>query len=770
MRPLPLLHSRRGQSRRPTVPSGVAASARSEARRLERGQALVMFILMSVVMIGAVAIVTDISWVWYGQQRMQRAADAAALAGAVYLPGDPATAYSSARAEAAKNGFTDGSGGVSVTPVKDPLNNRRIIVTINGPIGSFFARAIGITQFTTGAESRAEYVLPVPMGSPENYYGVGYYVATSSQTNDVVTPGTVQTASSNASATWLYTPGDWTSPAAVRSQDCANGTGSCSTYATSANAANTANVFGNQGFSLPAPAANQTLNIVGIEARVRARLSATATGGCTLTTELSWNNGATWSTGVDLAMTSNGFPSSGSGYVSQGSASSTSAWGSHAWTRTDFNNGNLLVRLTFKRSGNCQTVAARAQVDFLQLRVSYRTDTTTQVTTYSNDGVQDITGPTGNTLRRQNFWGSMQSQGAPNIQGDAFMTYYNTRTSATNASYDPNAYYQYGVDIPAGASNGKIWVFDPGFCDTGTGAGTGENWTIGGSNGNGTIQPISSFFDVYDTNGTPYDVSDDALVGGFNNDYRRSLLQDLTAHQGTSVAGNPPDCRGNAWHDQWVQVASGLTGGGGGKTYRIHTYSTDQSSPTDQTSSTALNNFAFYASASGGTPKVYGIGAMEAYYRLPQNQTSDFYMAQIEAVHAGKTMIIELWDPGDTGNLPATLQVLQPTASGYTPAAFSYTATQGSNAAAACSSLSGTNVTSVVTNTGGTSRFNGCWLTITIPLPANYSAPLPSTDTIATQGGWWQMRYIMGSGSGNATDLTTWKVSIRGNPVHLVVP
>ena len=114
------------------------------------------------------------------------------------------------------------------------------------------------------------------------------------------------------------------------------------------------------------------------------------------------------------------------------------------------------------------------------------------------------------------------------------------------------------------------------------------------------------------------------------------------------------DCRGNAWHDQWVQMASGLAGG---KTYRIHTFSTDPSSPTDQRSTTALNNFAFYAQASGGTPQVYGIGAMEAYFRLPQNQTSDFYMAQVEAVHAGKTMMIELWDPGDTGGLPATLQV-----------------------------------------------------------------------------------------------------------------
>ncbi len=45
--------------------------------------------ILSLVMIGSVAIVTDISWLWYGNQRMQRAADAAALAGAIYLPGNP---------------------------------------------------------------------------------------------------------------------------------------------------------------------------------------------------------------------------------------------------------------------------------------------------------------------------------------------------------------------------------------------------------------------------------------------------------------------------------------------------------------------------------------------------------------------------------------------------------------------------------------------------------------------------------------------------------
>lgn len=758
MRHIPIL--RRGR------PDPQPIDRAAGTRRAEGGQALVVFVLLSVVLIGAVAIVTDISWLWYGNQRMQRAADAASLAGAIYLPGNTAQAYASAREEATKNGFTSGVDGVTVTPLQDPLNRRRLIVTIEGPVGAFFARALGFQQFGSSAVSRAEYVLPVPMGSPENYYGIGYYVASSSETHDETTRGSSQTMTPSTSATWLYTPGDWTSPANVRSF-------SDDTYATSKNAATSAQVWGNMGLTLPSVSSNQTFVPLGIEVRIRARLSGTAASGCKMTTELSWDGGTNWSTAVDQTLTNTTFPTGTNNYYSHGSSSSTSAWGSHTWTREEFGNGKLAIRLTFARTGTCQSNSRTAQVDGVSVRVTYRVDTTNPVTTYSNDGRQDIRGPNNETIRQQNFWGSMQSQGAPSAQGDAFMTYYNRRTGTTNASYDPSQYYQYGVDIPAGATNGRIWVFDPGFCDTTTAIGTGENWTVGGTNGNSTPQPVSSYFDVYDTRNTPYETADDVLVASFNNTFRRSFFQDVVARNaggGSALSGSPADCRDADWHDKWVLLASGLTGGGTGKTYRIHTYSTDPTSSTDQRSTTALNNFAFFAAASGGTPKVYGIGAMEAYFRLPQNQTSDFYMAQIEDVHAGKTMVIELWDPGDTGNLPATLQILKPGSSDYVPATFSYTAQSDSLDASSCNSLSGTNVTSIITNTGGTSRFNGCWLTITIPLPLDYSAPLPSSDHTATEGGWWKMRYIMGSGSGNATDLTTWKVSIRGNPVHLVVP
>ena len=151
-------------------------------------------------------------------------------------------------------------------------------------------------------------------------------------------------------------------------------------------------------------------------------------------------------------------------------------------------------------------------------------------------------------------------------------------------------------------------------------------------------------------------------------------------------------------------------------------------------------------------------------------------------------MTIDLWDPGDTGSRSASLEILEPIVgsgsnpcpSGVTkcwkPMQFAYTAEQLGAGGSSCNSLTGTNVTSVTTNTGGSSRFNGCWLHITAKLSATYSAPVPDASqwpsdlpASARGPGWFRIRYTMASGSGNAFDLTTWQVGIRGNPVHLVV-
>ena len=85
-------------------------------RRRSSGQALVLFVITSVLVMGMVALVIDIAWFWTNEQSMQKAADAGALAGAVYLPGNVWQAYSSAAAEARKNGYVNGVSGVVVTP------------------------------------------------------------------------------------------------------------------------------------------------------------------------------------------------------------------------------------------------------------------------------------------------------------------------------------------------------------------------------------------------------------------------------------------------------------------------------------------------------------------------------------------------------------------------------------------------------------------------------------------------------------------------------
>ena len=50
-------------------------------------------------------------------------------------------------------------------------------------MGTLFARAVGINSWPAARSAKADYVLPVPMGSPQNYYGVGFYEGLVSHTS-----------------------------------------------------------------------------------------------------------------------------------------------------------------------------------------------------------------------------------------------------------------------------------------------------------------------------------------------------------------------------------------------------------------------------------------------------------------------------------------------------------------------------------------------------------------------------------------------------------
>jgi Flp pilus assembly protein TadG len=142
------------------------------------GPGLVIFVFATFVMIGASAITADASWLIVNQQRMQRAADAAALAGAVFLPGDPDQAYDTAYAEAARNGYTNGSDGIAITPTTDPTNPRRLIVDIAQPVDVLRPRLLHRRGRAAHGRRRCQgrASTSARAGCPQNYFGVSLLV------------------------------------------------------------------------------------------------------------------------------------------------------------------------------------------------------------------------------------------------------------------------------------------------------------------------------------------------------------------------------------------------------------------------------------------------------------------------------------------------------------------------------------------------------------------------------------------------------------------
>jgi hypothetical protein len=547
------------------------STVRSELK--QAGQIVVIFALMLTVLIGLVGIAIDTTYAWREELLVQRAADAASLAGVVYMPGNfngaSPSATSTAIAEAGMNGFPNSSNTISVKKVD--LNPYELDVSITTQIPTFFSRIFGINTFTVTRLSKAVYVLPVPMGSPENYYGsFGQYKMCTS-------------------------------------------------------------------------------------------------------------------------------------------------------------------------SSSCDT----------------------------SDTTVTLTGPSNEPMTARGFWGSELTQGAAFQNGDAYLPKFNvpgTPPTGTNPQQDTTNYYDYAVYMPPGTSAGHVWIFDPGFCATDGRHGTGDRWFEG-------TNAVSVWYKLYNTNNSPYNLAAQTFLGSSGSFFANMKSADSLA--GGSPSGSVTECKTgttsstsdpryyhNKWWDLTAYIGTTLSGGTGGTTYRIRT--TTDPGDTSQDSTDATNDFAIFASATGGSPQVYGIGSIQMYTPLTKNTSSTFYMAQIsQQAGAGKTVEINLWDPGDTNSVPATMKVLQPTTSGWSAASMTWTANRLASTGSNCVGGSGS---SIQTNNGGTSFFNGCWVHISIVVPITYTAP---------QSGWWKIEYDMGNctGSGSAcysTDETTWQVDIRGNPVHLI--
>ena len=726
---------------RPLRPSAAVRSTRGRSRIATAGQMVVLFVMSIFVLTGITAVVVDISWYWANTLRVQRAADAAALAGVVWLPGAPGTAYSTARTEATKNGYTDGSAGVTVSPIQDSGNDRRLDVTISAPVDTFFMKIFGIQSIQAIRTSKADFILPVPMGSPEQWYGIGNY--------EVFSPGPPHTRGP-AVPTNIAGPNNWTNGPDGRTNN--------SVYATTGN---TTSMQGYRDFGLGVPGAD-TIN--GIQIRVDAK--STDSAGCRLGVSLSWDNGTTWSSERFVDLTNND-PTSP--FLVAGGP--TMLWAGHTWVPADFSDANFRVRVRADDAGaneppasNCRS-GATTSLDFFDVTVYSTGPGTSSATNVPTPGGEALA-PT-----NQGFWGAIFTRGGVRRNGDRYSPEH-FDPGVPNAEYLPQG-YDYTIEF--GSAGGRVNLFDPVFCATGANAsgswyGAGDHWTTQSSS-NSTPDPggpVTTVFTLYDEGNTPYDPSDDVAVARLVEGNQRQA--DQSGRVGSQNAGRAalPDCSADPHHNQWVRQDAWTTPGPSSLPagrYRLNV-DTSQGANVD---TGAENMWSIYVGDSGpaGSARVYGGGRMVGYNNITSTSGYQrFYLAQVEAVHAGKTMVIELFDPGDVGQ-NAWIRVLSPDNNVYSYATFDYTSD------AVCvdgrsDSCAATGRTQIQTyRSGSGSSFDNSVITLEIPLPSNYGQNgLNPPGDVTDEEGWWQIEYQVGA----ANDTTTWRVSIRGNPVHLVIP
>ena len=127
----------------------------------DRGQILVLFAggILAIMLVAALAFDTGVMLVERRDQ--QNAADAAALAGARYLPANPAQAESAARDLATRNGFTNGVESATVSVYIPPISGEFvgrsgfIQVAIASTRPSIFAGVMGVGGWNVGASAVA---------------------------------------------------------------------------------------------------------------------------------------------------------------------------------------------------------------------------------------------------------------------------------------------------------------------------------------------------------------------------------------------------------------------------------------------------------------------------------------------------------------------------------------------------------------------------------------------------------------------------------------
>jgi hypothetical protein len=314
-------------------------------------------------------------------------------------------------------------------------------------------------------------------------------------------------------------------------------------------------------------------------------------------------------------------------------------------------------------------------------------------------------------------WAAVSSPYVGKQQGDPYSTRCLVSSgvsscSSANPDYERGgsyAGYYYGISVDPGASNLTVDLYDAAH-------NTRPPQTETGDLDYGSGSGVTTHFQLFAPDDSPHDPTDNPAVTGCS--------LDLAPNTGTNM---------NSW-DNLCTVGS-LTEG----IYLLQVWSSGDG--------VASNHYSVRANASGATPRVFGLNDMSIYSNNLTANT-ELYLAEIEAVHAGKVLELSFFDAGDAG-APSTMTVLDPFGD---PVQCSWEVWNHSM----------TNLLSAAS--GGcdwdtsNQSYNNQWIVARIDLADEES------DMCDGSNCFWKVRFNLS----DPTDRTTWRARVIGNPVQLI--
>ncbi len=168
-----------------------------------------------------------------------------------------------------------------------------------------------------------------------------------------------------------------------------------------------------------------------------------------------------------------------------------------------------------------------------------------------------------------------------------------------------------------------------------------------------------------------------------------------------------------------------------------------------------LNRYSIRAT---GGASMSALGDMSIWNNLTGNTT--FFLARVDEFYGGRTLVVEMFDPGDAqANVPNEIFLVDPNSDPDLGAwtggcRISIKRNGQADFGPPTSIPSGTKCS--IDATRPANNYDGDWLRIEVDLPESYTC----SDC------WWKIRYEY---SGSASDTTTWRAFIAGSPLRLVL-